>query len=116
MSDLKERLPFCSHGSKESISLDLIKFLTKLEYSLDLELEYNSGFRCPVCNRLSQGVPNSAHLRGFAVDIKCPEGSIRYKLIKELFRQGTKRIGIGKNFIHVDIDSSLPQNVIWIYS
>jgi hypothetical protein len=28
---------------------------------------------------------------------------------------GIKRIGIGKTFIHVDVDDTLPQNVMWLY-
>jgi len=30
-------------------------------------------------------------------------------------RNGIRRIGIGKSFVHVDNDASLPNPTIWLY-
>jgi hypothetical protein len=39
----------------------------------------------------------------------------RYATLKGLFLVGFSRIGIGKNFIHVDDDSEKAMKVVWLY-
>ena len=58
---------------------------------------------------------NSAHTRGLAVDIRCNTSTNRYRIVAGAIVCGFKRIGIGKTYIHLDVDSSLPQAVIWHY-
>lgn len=58
---------------------------------------------------------NSAHTRGKAVDIRCNASSTRWKIVRAALACGITRIGIGKTFIHLDADASLPQGVIWHY-
>ena len=55
-----------------------------------------------------------AHTKGLAVDIRCSNTRNRYLLLKALLFAGFFRIGIAKNFIHVDIDTSKPAG-IWFY-
>lgn len=75
-----------------------------------------SGLRTPVQNSaLPDAVSNSAHLKGLAVDLRARDSVSRWKIVNSLLKAGFTRIGIGKNFIHADIDTSLPQNVIWHY-
>ena len=59
---------------------------------------------------------NSAHTKGKAVDIRCDSSTNRYYIIKLALELGITRIGIGSNFIHLDNDDSLTQNVIWDYN
>jgi zinc D-Ala-D-Ala carboxypeptidase len=113
--NIRHRIPYCPHGSILNISADLVKKLEELETRLQLQLHYNSGYRCPDCNREAAGVPDSAHMKGYAVDISCPGGSLRYKIIKTAITLDFRRIGVGKNFIHLDIDEELPQRVVWVY-
>lgn len=115
MTPILNRIPCCPHGDKSRISPDLVNVLNKIEISLDLELHYNSGYRCTDCNKAAGGVPDSAHLRGEAVDIFCPVGSLRFKILGEAIRHDIRRIGIGKTFIHLDVDDTLPQRVVWVY-
>jgi hypothetical protein len=61
------------------------------------------------------GGENSAHLRGTAADIKCLYAADRYLLVMLALEAGFTRIGIGEDFIHLDVDTTLPQNVIWVY-
>lgn len=58
---------------------------------------------------------NSAHTKGLAVDIKYNSSADAFKIIESAMYFGIKRIGIGRTFIHLDMDDSLPQNVIWNY-
>lgn len=58
---------------------------------------------------------NSAHTKGMAVDIRCTTSVNAFKIVQAALKVGFTRIGIGKTFIHLDSDTSLPQNVIWNY-
>ena len=74
-----------------------------------------SGTRCENHNYREGGKKDSAHLTGYAVDIKTLDGVARYKVVKALLDVGFNRIGIAKSFIHADNDPMKPQNVIWEY-
>jgi len=76
----------------------------------------SSGFRCEKHNREVGGSPTSSHLKGKAVDIVADNSRRRYIILKALMKVGFTRIGIGKNFIHVDNDESKVQGVIWLYN
>jgi len=76
----------------------------------------NSMTRCVKHNAAVGGETNSAHLRGLAADIACTDSRNRERILFGLFGAGFTRIGVGKTFIHVDMDASLPQEVIWVYS
>lgn len=89
--------------------------LDSLREAAGVPLVLTSAFRTFDQNLYAGGAPNSAHLKGLAVDIACNSSATRYAIIRACFSVGICRIGIGKNFIHVDIDESLPQNVIWNY-
>jgi uncharacterized protein YcbK (DUF882 family) len=89
--------------------------LTDLESMVGDELEYTSGYRCEECNAAVKGSKNSAHLRGLAVDIRCVTSLLRHSILSAAFLFGVKRIGVAKTFIHLDVDKSLPQYVVWVY-
>ena len=63
---------------------------------------------------VSGGKADSAHTRGLAVDILLPASPLRYKFLKEAL-VFFKRIGLSAEFVHVDVDRSLPQGVLWLY-
>lgn len=74
-----------------------------------------SGLRDKDHNKDVGGVDNSSHLSGLAVDINIPDTAKRFKLVVEALKLGFRRIGIGKNFVHLDIDKSKVQDVMWDY-
>ena len=49
------------------------------------------------------------------MDIVCNSSDTRWKIVTAAIAFGFRRIGIGKNFIHLDCDDSLPQQVMWHY-
>ena len=100
----------------EIVGLD--KYLVEL---LDNAREYagipfiiNSGLRDKETNEEVGGVCDSAHLKGLAVDLQCITSDARFLIVSSLLTAGFTRIGIGKTFIHCDIDHTKPQKVIFI--
>jgi len=74
-----------------------------------------SGYRCEAHNKEVGGKGTSSHLKGLAADIKCDDSGFRFPLVGALLKAGFKRIGMGKDFIHIDLDPDKPKNMIWVY-
>ena len=74
----------------------------------------SSGFRCQKHNANVGGKPTSSHTSGLAVDIAYEDGFQGIKILKALLPY-FDRVGVGKNFIHVDIDPDKPSPVLWTY-
>src|SRR3990167_11460793 len=103
-------------GSGDRMSHLLIRMLDDLRENLKEPIIVNSGYRTKARNDdlVAKGggaVEDSSHLKGLAVDIKCPDSSYRYTLLNKVFETGFLRIGVGKTFIHLDIDPNKPQAV-----
>lgn len=65
---------------------------------------------------LSKGrTGTSSHCKGVAVDIYCTDSRKRYLIVQSLIAVGFMRIGIAKNFIHVDADEDKRAS-IWLYN
>lgn len=74
-----------------------------------------SGFRCAERNRGAGGLANSGHLRGRAADIVCLASADRLRMLDALRAAGFARLGLAREFIHVDNDPRLPPGVLWLY-
>lgn len=79
-----------------------------------MPLAINSGARCPEHNKKVGASPTSSHTKGLAVDIRANSDLTKAKIIYHATKLGINRIGIAKNFIHIDIDNS-KSNAIWDY-
>jgi len=91
-------------------------FLNKLDLARGLAgtpFSINSGYRCPEHNAAEKGDPDN-HPRGWAADIDCFIGPLRLLIVKGLLDAGFTRIGISKDFIHVDRHPTKPKS-IWLY-
>jgi hypothetical protein len=88
--------------------LDMARMKAQIPFFID------SGCRCAKHNAEEGGKQNSAHLRGYAADIRAPGSVERYKVISSAIFAGFHRVGIGKDFVHVDCDPDLPAEVIWL--
>jgi zinc D-Ala-D-Ala carboxypeptidase len=98
-------------------------FLRKLDnarHIAGIPFRITSGFRTKaynidLTNRGYKTSKTSPHMKGLAADISTPDSKTRYKVIEALRLQNFTRIGIGKNFVHCDTDTSKSQEVIWHY-
>jgi len=109
----------CGCGYKpQSTVMWYLEMLARQYYvQFNKELYVTSGARCFKHNADVGGVANSAHTRGLAFDVHYDNSRECYAIIATLYKLGVKRIGINfvKSFVHFDIDSSLPQNVLFKY-
>lgn len=105
----------CPHCDVVIVSAFLIHKLNRVREALGLPMIVTSGYRCEHWNRQVGGKTNSAHRRGTAADIRCDTSSMRFSLIRLALEVGFTRIGVGKDFVHLDVDETLLPKVIWVY-
>lgn len=99
----------------DDMDADLLYKMDKLRALCGIPLVMTSAYRTQKQNTAAGGASNSAHLRGKAVDIKCMNGTTRFNIVNNAIQVGFRRIGIGKNFVHLDNDNTLPWPVIFHY-
>ena len=109
-----------SKGSGKNMTRDFLKKLDRARYIANVPFKISSGFRTPQhnVNLREQGYKasaNSSHLKGLAVDIGYNGSRERYLIVQSLMHVGINRIGIGKTFIHCDVDNLKDPDVIWLY-
>lgn len=86
----------------------------------NVPFKVTSGYRTQDYNRLllQKGYKaslDSSHCKGLAIDIAVTSSKERFIIVNALIAVGLTRIGIGNTFIHVDMDSDKPQDVMWTY-
>ena len=120
-SRLEAQCP-CSCGA-DKISPVLIEKLQKVRNIIGRPVIITSGVRCTFYNTSIKASTSSSHVPddygiGNAVDIACLNSKDRYELV-EVAQKFFKRIGISGGsyggFIHLDVDRSKVQEVMWLY-
>lgn len=106
----------CPCCGEVEYSVLLVSMLQVARDTADRPFRITSGYRCANRNAAVGGVPESAHTRGLAVDISCGDSRARFDMLRALFSAGFRRIGIGTDFIHVDVDEEKVQSVVWGYA
>lgn len=94
---------------------ELLCKLDRMRHFAGIPILLTSGFRCREYNSKVGGSPTSSHLSGLAMDISCSDTSHRYFYIAAAIKAGFPRIGIGRNYLHLDIDDSKPGPLLWLY-
>ena len=62
--------------------------LEQIRSLLGYPIHVNSGYRCPELNKSVRGVPDSAHLSGFAADIVCPQFGTPEQIVLAIQKAG----------------------------
>lgn len=99
----------------EFMNPEFVRILDIIRSQCNFPFTINSGYRSVDHNVTAGGVEGSAHTHGTACDIHVNSGNERYQLVKYALAYGIKRIGIGSNFVHLDMDFDKPQQVVWLY-
>jgi len=102
-------------GSGLNMHEEILHMLDAVRKQFGKPIKINSGYRTEARNQKIGGVPNSSHLKGLAADISCENSKDRFTLLGLLVKAGFKRIGVASSFIHVDIDKTKSQDLIWVY-
>ena len=101
----------------------LVEKLQKVRNIIGRPIVITSGVRCEFYNTSIKASMNSSHIpdsygMGNAVDIACTNSKDRYELV-ELSQKFFNRIGISGGsyggFVHLDVDRSKVQEVMWLY-
>lgn len=112
---LPKKWKYFTNEEVKGLKNELIEKLDKARELAGIPFVLNSTLRDPAKNESVGGVQNSAHIKGEAVDIRCRNGSERWKIVTTLLKVGFERIGIGQTFVHADISVELPHPVIFDY-
>ena len=102
-------------GSGQLMDSTILEMLDRARELFNKPMHINSGYRTVRHNASVGGTGKSSHLKGLAVDIACSNSVDRFRLYDVLRTVGFNRIGVGKTFIHVDIDKEKSPNVYWVY-
>jgi len=95
---------------------DFLRLLDEMREYADIPFIIRSAMRCKRHNAEVGGVKNSAHLRGYAVDLKVSGSRARFKIIDSALHFGVTRIGLYPHLphlIHIDVDPNKDPNVVW---
>ncbi|MDR2917280.1 MAG: hypothetical protein LBV74_21000 [Tannerella sp.] len=110
--EFKRCSPSCSLQHMQQSSIDM---LDKSRDMAGVPFVLSSAFRSSEWDRKKGRTGTGAHTSGHAIDIKCTDNAMRWKIINALFTAGFKRIGIAKTYIHADNSPVHTQEVIWMY-
>ena len=98
-----------------NINENLTMMLDEAREEAGVIFRMNSGCRCRKHNKRVGGSKTSSHMKGLAVDVKATSNRMRFRIMTGLLLAGFNRIGIGKRFIHADVDGKKPQTIIYLY-
>jgi len=102
-------------GSGYLMNKDFVRRLDTARGIAGIPFKINSGYRTAEHNTKVGGRIGSSHKKGLAVDIAYKGSRERFIIIKALMEVGIDRLGIGKTFIHADVDKVKDEDVIWLY-
>ena len=111
-AEFNKCVPPCS---LQDMSQDFMNLLDTLRDRAGIPIVLNSAYRSVAYEKSMARSGNSAHTRGRAVDIRCNNGQTKQRLMDIARTLGITRFGVGKTFLHIDNDRSLPQNTTWGY-
>lgn len=107
-SSTAERLNIDNTPDLETVSrlTQLAMGLEKIRALLGFAMHIDSGYRCPALNKAVGGVPDSAHVQGWAADFICPEYGSPLKIARAIAGSG---IGFDQciqegSWVHVSFD------------
>lgn len=105
-------VPACSLQNMQQHTMDKLDMAREFA---GIPFVMNSAYRSPEWEKAHGRSGDGGHPHGCAVDIRCTTHANRLKIVMACLKAGFRRIGIGKNYVHVDDDPTRAQNVMWHY-
>ena len=116
---------------------EFLMFIEDMRVIAQVPFNPTSWCRCPIHNKNSGGIDDSAHTRGTAADFEASSGRERYRFLACFFlaqlyqdcvitlaearlylkamMENSCGIGIADDFVHVDKDHVKPRPAAWSY-
>ena len=102
----------CKETGENKMQDAFISRLSKLREAYGKPMKITSGYRSANHGIEKRKAQPGKHTQGIAADIYAT-GADKYRIARLAFAQGFSGVGIGKNFIHVDI--SKERFAVWGY-
>lgn len=110
--DFKNCVPPCVESDLSPVLVELIR---RAQHLAGFTFTITSALR-PLSWELAHGRRgSSSHVKGLAVDISTRDSHTRFKVLMSLGVVGVPRLGVGKTFIHADIDETKAHPIIFHY-
>ncbi|PSL06543.1 D-Ala-D-Ala carboxypeptidase family metallohydrolase [Cecembia rubra] len=94
-------------GTGGNMRISTLLMLDSAREIAGIPFRINSGFRTKKHNDAVGGSKNSSHMKGYAADI-ATDPETQSQVIEACKKAGFRRIGIYRNFVHVDNDPDKP--------
>jgi zinc D-Ala-D-Ala carboxypeptidase len=114
--DFDSREFSCHCCGMGGINIQLVERLQIIRNALKEPIPIACGVRCPKHNAEVGGVPNSAHTKGLAVDVRVDNSGFRYRFLRQAFKIFNRIEVPNGAWVHCDMDDSLPQDVCFTTS
>lgn len=91
--------------------------VNRLDFARELAaipFRINCGCRCVKHNKEVGGVEDSAHIKGYAVDISARDDKSRFIIVSALIKSGFNRVIVYDTFVHCDLDFTKPNPLLKI--
>lgn len=111
-SEFQQCTPACS---LQDMQQSMMNCLDHLRAQCGFPFKINSAYRRRTYEIEKGRSGSSSHTKGLAVDIHCIDEAKRMKIIKYALDMGISRVGISRTYIHLDIDGTKKQSIIWVY-
>lgn len=81
---------------------------------LGFPIHIDSGYRCPRLNEIVRGVPDSAHLTGFAADFICPQFGIPLEIVEKVAASGIRfdQLIQEGTWVHLSVAPAMRQEIL----
>lgn len=112
--EFKKLTPSCSIAQMDE---NLLEGLDELREAVDMPFIITSAYRSPDWDLAKGRTGQGPHTKGMAVDVSCPNSYFARRVLEEALKrpQYFKGIGIGKNFIHLDVMYRSFAPLVWGY-
>jgi uncharacterized protein YcbK (DUF882 family) len=119
----KKKWNYFQESEVKGLDTEFVAKLDMARHAAGIQFVIVSGKRTEEHNMEVGGVPDSAHTKGLAADLKVSDSHNLFRMVKSLVDSGINRVGIYFYLaggvplianIHVDDDKTKPQEVIFL--